>query len=317
MWERFTEYAKHVVTAAREEAMSLGSEYVRTEHLLLAVCREHRSIAARVLEDLGVDIESLAAEVEGQVGRGEFSASSDQLAFTPRSKKVLEVAVEEARREQDGYIGSEHILLGLVQDAESPAAQALAKLGVSYEAGMQAINSLRKNAPHGDSMEIRNAKGLLGHLYFTERFKQLLERAFGEAKSQGKAHIHIEHILTAIGTDPDCAAGQVLRNLGVDFSALNAIAERSQTNPKALPPKRWAPFAGDSFQIFSYAVEEAEEEGRKHLGTEHVLLGLLRFTESGIPEELGKLGIDHESISAILYEEDPNPLNSRDPEPDS
>jgi ATP-dependent Clp protease ATP-binding subunit ClpC len=125
MWARFTERAKHVVSAAREEATRLNSEYVRTEHILLGLCREPEGIAARSLENLGVDIEALALEIEQQCQRGTASVSGDEIAFTPRAKKVLELAVEEARRFNHSYIGTEHILLGLIKEGEGIAAKVL------------------------------------------------------------------------------------------------------------------------------------------------------------------------------------------------
>jgi ATP-dependent Clp protease ATP-binding subunit ClpC len=125
MWERFTERAKHVVSAAREEATRLNSEYVRTEHILLGLCREPEGIAARALENLGVDIEALALEIEQQCQRGTATVSGDEIAFTPRAKKVLELAVDEARRFNHSYIGTEHILLGLIKEGEGIAAKVL------------------------------------------------------------------------------------------------------------------------------------------------------------------------------------------------
>jgi ATP-dependent Clp protease ATP-binding subunit ClpC len=133
MWERFTERAKHVVSAAREEATRLGSEYVRTEHILLGLCREPEGIAAKALENLGVDIDSLALEIEHQIQRGNAVVPGDEIAFTPRAKKVLELAVEEARRFNHNYIGTEHILLGLVKEGEGIAAKVLQDMKVDFE----------------------------------------------------------------------------------------------------------------------------------------------------------------------------------------
>jgi ATP-dependent Clp protease ATP-binding subunit ClpC len=130
MWERFTERAKHVVSTAREEANRLGSEYVRTEHLLLGLCREPEGIAARALSNLGVDVDALAMEIEQQVQVGSAVVSSDDIAFTPRAKKVLELAVEEARRFNHSYIGTEHILLGLLKEGEGIAAKVLQDMKV-------------------------------------------------------------------------------------------------------------------------------------------------------------------------------------------
>ena len=125
MWERFTERAKHVVSAAREEAARLGSEYVRTEHLLLGLCRETEGIAARALENLGADIDAIMIEIEQQMPSSSGRVSSDEISFTPRAKKVLELAVEEARRFNHNYIGTEHILLGLLKEGEGIAAKVL------------------------------------------------------------------------------------------------------------------------------------------------------------------------------------------------
>jgi len=125
MWERFTERARHVVSAAREEAARLGSEYVRTEHILLGLCREPEGIAARALENLGADTEAIASEIEQQMAPSSARVSSEDISFTPRAKKVLELAVEEARRFNHNYIGTEHILLGLLREGEGIAAKVL------------------------------------------------------------------------------------------------------------------------------------------------------------------------------------------------
>ena len=125
MWDRLTDQAKHVVSAAREEAARLGSEYVRTEHILLGLCQEPEGIATRALENLGVDIEALALEIEQQVRPSAPVVPGDDIQFTPRAKKVLELAVEEARRFNHSYIGTEHILLGLLKEGEGIAAKVL------------------------------------------------------------------------------------------------------------------------------------------------------------------------------------------------
>jgi ATP-dependent Clp protease ATP-binding subunit ClpC len=132
MWERFTERAKHVVSSAREEATRLGSEYVRTEHILLGLCREPEGIAARTLENLDVDVEGLASEIEQQVQPGSTNISGDDIAFTPRAKKVLELAVEEARQFNHNYIGTEHILLGLLKEGEGIAAKVLQDMKIDF-----------------------------------------------------------------------------------------------------------------------------------------------------------------------------------------
>ena len=132
MFERYTERAKAAVSAARSEALRHGSDYVRTEHLLLGLCRDPEGIAARTLENLGVDIQMLAADIERQVQPGTRAASREEITFTSRAKKVLELAVEEARRLNHNYVGTEHILLGLMKEGEGIAAKLLNDLGVDH-----------------------------------------------------------------------------------------------------------------------------------------------------------------------------------------
>ena len=133
MWDRFTERAKHVVSAARDAAAKLGSEYVRTEHILLGICREPEGIAARALENLNIDLDALAGEIEQQIQRGPDVVPGEEIPFTPRAKKVIELAVEEARRFNHSYIGTEHILLGLVKEGEGFAAKVLQDMKVDLE----------------------------------------------------------------------------------------------------------------------------------------------------------------------------------------
>jgi len=125
MWERFTERAKHVVSAAREEAARLGSEYVRTEHILLGLCLEREGIAARALDNMGADVGVITEAIERQMPPPSEHRASGEIAFTPRAKKVLELAVEEAQAFNHNYIGTEHILLGLLKEGEGIAAKVL------------------------------------------------------------------------------------------------------------------------------------------------------------------------------------------------
>ena len=153
MWERFTERAKHVVSAAREEAARLGSEYVRTEHILLGLCREPEGIAARALESMGADIEAMATEIEQQMPPGTARVSSDEISFTPRAKKVLQLAAEEAMRFNHSYIGTEHILLGLLKEGEGIAAKVLQDMKI--DAGRAQAEIMRllgdQNRPSGQA----------------------------------------------------------------------------------------------------------------------------------------------------------------------
>ena len=131
MFERFTERARQVVVFAQDEARGLKHNYIGTEHLLLGLLREEQGIAARVLGELGVTIEEARAQVARIVGPGD-EVTPGQIPFTPRAKKVLELALREALSLGDNYIGTEHLLLGLARENEGVAARIL--LGVDVDA---------------------------------------------------------------------------------------------------------------------------------------------------------------------------------------
>jgi ATP-dependent Clp protease ATP-binding subunit ClpC len=129
MFERFTERARKVVVLAQEEARHFNHNYIGTEHLLLGLLREDEGVAARALAALGVTLDEVREQVESIVGYGEEGTGA-QAPFTPRSKKVLELALREALQLGHNYIGTEHILLGLVRESEGVAARVLSNLDV-------------------------------------------------------------------------------------------------------------------------------------------------------------------------------------------
>lgn len=124
MFERFTERSRQVMVLAQEEARTLSHDYIGTEHLLLGLLREEEGLAARVLDNLGIAVERTRAQIVRIVGPGE-GARRDQIPFTPRAKKVCDLAVREALALGHNYIGTEHLLLGLVRESEGVAARIL------------------------------------------------------------------------------------------------------------------------------------------------------------------------------------------------
>lgn len=131
-FEKFTDRARKVLTLAQEEAQRFNHNYIGTEHLLLGLVRENDGVAAKVLANMGVQLSKVRSAVEFIIGRGESMVTSE-LGLTPRAKKVLELAIDEARRLNHHYIGTEHLLLGLVREGEGIAAGVLESLGVNLE----------------------------------------------------------------------------------------------------------------------------------------------------------------------------------------
>jgi ATP-dependent Clp protease ATP-binding subunit ClpA len=135
MFERFTDRARRVIVLAQEEARLLNHNYIGTEHLLLGLLHEGQGVGALALTSLGVSLEGVRAQVEEIIGQGQ-SAPTGHIPFTPRSKKVLELSLREAKQLGHNYIGTEHILLGLIREGEGVAAQVLVKLGADLSLGL-------------------------------------------------------------------------------------------------------------------------------------------------------------------------------------
>ena len=133
MFEKFTERARKVMGIARQEAERLNHDYIGTEHILLGLVREGTGVAANVLENVGVEIEKIKLEVEKRVKQGPNMVTLGHLPFTPRAKRVLELAYEEARALEHDYVGTEHLLLGLLREGEGMAAQILNDLGLKHD----------------------------------------------------------------------------------------------------------------------------------------------------------------------------------------
>jgi ATP-dependent Clp protease ATP-binding subunit ClpC len=140
VFERFTDRARRVVVLAQEEARMLNHNYIGTEHILLGLIHESEGVAARALEALGISLDQVRKDVQELVGPG--SSAPSHIPFTPRAKKVLELALREALQLGHNYIGTEHILLGLVREGEGVGAQVLRSRGASLEAVRVEVSTL-------------------------------------------------------------------------------------------------------------------------------------------------------------------------------
>src|SRR5687767_12219236 len=155
-FDKFTERARKVLQLAQEEAQRFNHNYIGTEHLLLGLVREGEGVAAKVLANLGVDLNKVRSAVEFIIGRGERTVTGD-IGLTPRAKKVIELSVEEARRLNHNYIGTEHLLLGLVREGEGIAAGVLESLGVSLDKVRQQVIYVLNQSAAYSQQESRHA----------------------------------------------------------------------------------------------------------------------------------------------------------------
>ncbi|PKM79648.1 MAG: ATP-dependent Clp protease ATP-binding subunit ClpC [Firmicutes bacterium HGW-Firmicutes-14] len=152
MFGRFTERAQKVLMFAQEEARRLHYPYVGTEHLLLGLLREGEGIAARVLQSIGIELDQVRAETEKIIGKG-GGAVTGEIGFTPRSKKVLELSFDESRNLGHNYIGTEHLLLGLIREGEGVAAAILQNLGANLQSVRQSVIEMLNGAMPSGSQQ--------------------------------------------------------------------------------------------------------------------------------------------------------------------
>ncbi|OUC92363.1 Clp protease [Streptosporangium minutum] len=190
MFERFTDRARRVVVLAQEEARRLGHNHIGTEHLLLGLLTEEDGVAGRALRASGIGHRQVRSDVEEIIGQGGEIPPS-HIPFTPRAKKVLELSLREALNLHHNYIGTEHILLGLIREGEGVAAQALTKQGARLEAVRAQVITLI--GPRGSDRPLTTEEGFYGLGPSTgaklERIQESLDR--------------IERRLDAMGAPPD------------------------------------------------------------------------------------------------------------------
>src|SRR5512139_920527 len=144
---KFSERARRVLTLAQEEARNLNHSYIGTEHILLGLVREEEGVAAKILVNLGIGLSKVRSAVEFIIGRGE-KPSTGETGLTPRAKKVIELAIDEARQMGHNYIGTEHLLLGLLREGEGVASSVLDSFGITLErARAEVAHILTQSAP--------------------------------------------------------------------------------------------------------------------------------------------------------------------------
>lgn len=180
MFERFTEKARRVIVYAQEEARMLNQNYIGTEHLLLGLIREQDGIAAKALESLNISLEDVHQQVEDLIGRGTF-VPTGHIPFTPRAKKVLELSLREALQLGHNYIGTEHILLGLIREGEGVAAQVLLNLGADLEKVRSAVIQLL-SGHYGKQAESAEGRERGGNGALLDEFGRNLTRQAREGK---------------------------------------------------------------------------------------------------------------------------------------
>jgi ATP-dependent Clp protease ATP-binding subunit ClpC len=207
MFERFSDRARRVVVLSQEEARLLNHNHIGTEHILLGLVHEGEGLAAQALKSLDIRLEAVRREVGEVIGEG-GSPPAEHIPFTPRAKKVLELSLREAIQLGHNYIGTEHILLGLLREGEGVACQVLVKLGASLPKVRARVAQLMHEG--GGERPVRLSSDLTA----------VLDEAGRVADGQGASEIEPIHLFLAAVENPNGAAGRMLQVVGVDPAEL-------------------------------------------------------------------------------------------------
>ncbi len=313
-FDRFTERARKVLTLAQEEAQRFSHNYIGTEHLLLGLVREGEGVAAKVLSNFGIELTKVRSAVEFIIGRGEHQVMGE-IGLTPRAKKVIALAIDEARRLGHHYVGTEHLLLGLIREGEGIASGVLESLGVTLDkvrAEVIKVLTQTENVPHhGVQPEAspsaadtgQPSSGFSGSFdRFTERARTVLTLAQEEAQRFNHIYIGTEHLLLGLVREGEGVAAKVLSNLGIELTNVRSQVEyiigrgeRQVMGEIGLTPR--------SKKVIELAVDEARRLGHHYVGTEHLLLGLIREGEGVAAGVLESLGANLEKVRSAVIKE--------------
>jgi ATP-dependent Clp protease ATP-binding subunit ClpA len=266
MFEHFTEKAIKVIMLAQEESRRLGHNFVGTEQILLGLIGEGTGIAAKVLISMGIKLKSTRIEVEKIIGRGSGFVAAE-IPFTPRAKRVLELSLEEARQLEHNYIGTEHLLLGLIRERQGIAIRVLENLGAVISIiRLQVISNLKDILETTDSSIFE---------IFTEQALTVIMLAQEEAQRLGDNFLGPEQILLGLIREEKGVAANVLNSIGVNFKGTQIEIEKLIGKSSDNAASMNLLFTPKAKRVLEMSLREAQDLGHNYIGTEHLLLGLI------------------------------------------
>ncbi|SRR6266511_2737930 len=298
-FDRFNDRAKRVLALAQDEAIRFNHNYIGTEHLLLGLVREGEGVAAHVLDSLGVELSKLRVSVEHIIGRGQERTAPSDITLSPRTKKIIELAIDEARKLGHQHVGTEHLLLGLVREGEGIASNVLASLGVPLEkVRYQVIATLGQGGGEVPRVPAGARWTTIGQPYargpfenFTEDAQRVLLAAQNCAIMDRHQAIGAEHLLYAIAYLGHGVAGEVLCSL-VGHVGLLRDAVREVNAAHLRDQQEGAVVLGESASAALLRSQLlADRFGGTRTGTEHILIEILRDPGAAALAVLEKCGV--------------------------
>jgi ATP-dependent Clp protease ATP-binding subunit ClpA len=289
---------------AQDEAVRFNHNYIGTEHLLLGLIREGEGVAARVLDSLGVELSQVRKAVEFIIGRGDTTTTPSEITLSPRTKKVIELAIDEARKLGHSHVGTEHLLLGLVREGEGIASGVLESLGVSLEkVRHQVIATLGQQHPGEASMQPPRAAGPFDRL--DPRSKSALTFAQLEARQMSHKHVGTEHLLLGLMrmagmAVPDEPLKRIFGELSVTLDQVRAGVARAvptQPTPTAAGELTLTP---RTLSVIEIAIAQADTRNRHMVQPEHLLLAIGAEGQGVAWQVLMSLGVTAERLRAAI-----------------
>ena len=324
---KFTERARKVLSLAEEEARRFQHNYIGTEHLLLGLVREGEGVAAKVLSNRGIELNKVRAAVENIIGRGDRIVLGE-IGLTPRARRVVEFAIDEATRMNHHYVGTEHLLLGLIHEGEGIAAGILESQGVRLDdirietiavlsrfsiwqaqtptqtsevegkeqAGVSQQNLQDEEdltpAPSTGSNDISDI--------FSIRAKRVVDAALEEAQRFQHHYVGPEHLLLSLLREEKGPATQILNNLGVERAKVDSAVEFIINRGVKYSVLGEIKLTPRSHKVLRLAIDEARSLNDTLIGTEHLLLGMLREGEGIAAGVLASMNVYVENARSEL-----------------
>ena len=321
MFERFTEGARRVVAVASNEGRRLDHDYIGTEHLLLGLVLDD-GVAGQVLASAGVELEAARAAVVELVGRGD-GARKGNVPFTPRAKKLLELSLREALALGDHYIGTEHLLLGMLHEGEGVGCQVLDALGVAPgaveaqvrtrlgaevpSATLRAVGARRwfrlprrPGQPVSTEQPDPLDQDLLVVRRLTTDARRVVLLAQSEALRLGRPNVGEQHLLLGVAAEGEGGGARALAAVGVTLEAARAQAPPSPGRGKP----HYAALLPAAMDVLELALVEAVNRGRQEIDTEDILLGLVHRADDGEGDAsalFAALGTSADAVRAAVF----------------
>jgi len=284
-FDRFNDRAKRVLALAQDEAIRFNHNYIGVEHLLLGLVREGEGVAARVLDSLGIDLSRARSSVEVMIGRGKETTSPSEITLSPRTKKVIELAVDESRKLGHSHVGTEHLLLGIVREGESVGAGLLQSMGVSLEQVRHQVIAVM--GQHRPEMGATASAGIgpsagagIGSSHpvpFVDRLetsgRRALARAYWEAGRANDKEVAPHHLLLGLVTSGDVWTHRLLAELGVDLADLVTRIDAAAPRNEGPRPARLDEQAALT-EVFARAASFASERNSALIRSGHLLLAI-------------------------------------------